>query len=63
MSLLILDLFTISVYGISCNSLFLVLILSSFLSLSISLHPAVGMPKNMKRKQKSDNEVEKEKIA
>ena len=44
-------------------SLVLGLILSSFLSLSISLHPAVGMPKNMKRKQKSDNEVEREKIA
>ena len=31
--------FTISVYSSSCNVLFFGLILSSFLSLSISLHP------------------------
>ena len=53
--------FTLSVYGSSCHSLFFRLILilfSSFSSYFLASHSALGMPKNRKRKQRSENEAE-----
>ena len=55
---------TISVYGSSCSSLFVGLILSYFLALSASWHPvqALGMQINRMRKQRCQYEDEKERL-
>ena len=53
--------FTLSVYGSSCHSLFVRLILilfSSFSSYFLASHSALGMPINRKRRQRSENEAE-----
>ena len=53
--------FTIYLLGRLSNALILGLILSSFLCLSfLAFHPYLRMPLNIKRKQRSQNEAEKD---